>query len=135
MMVRKFDPASDSLEALATLNEMAPEQQIWWRDALAKRMAPDNTLVAVNLHGELVGMILLYDGGFPSALTEGLFIHPAYRGQGLLRLLVGAVCDELRGRGVSVYFRFGDRASCAKFDTVGVPRVSGASYAMNSVAL
>lgn len=129
--VRLYDPERDSLDALGQMIE--PGLRSWWRQALGRRFAPHNVLVAAQ-EGRLVGSVLLLDGGLPIALTEGFWIEPDQRGTGLFRRMVEEVRRELAARGVEIYARFGDPKTAAMFDRVGVPHIPG-DYRLNAVRL
>jgi len=100
---RFYDPARDSVEHLATLNEWEPRLQSWWASQLAKRLwVPQNLLLAC-IEDQAVGMALLFDGGFPILMVDGVYIQPAHRSLSNARAFLRVIDAEMQRRGVPLY--------------------------------
>ncbi len=98
MIVRRFNPAKDSVSKLAQLNEHPVEWQEWMA---TQYPAPENVIVAEE-HGELVGCIHIFDSGYPWAVIDGWYLKPAYRTMRNARLLGQFAESVLRRRGVKL---------------------------------
>jgi len=61
--------------------------------------APDGRLLLAEENGELAGCIALRKLGGASCEIKRLFLRPAFRGQGLGRVLVESIIDEARKLG------------------------------------
>lgn len=102
MIYRAFDPAVDSIDQVATLNEWLPAAHEWWAGQLRQRLlVPQNLLLAVD--HEPVGLALIFDGGLPMVLLDGLYLRPAYRTLSNASAFLRAVDNEMQRRGVPLY--------------------------------
>jgi hypothetical protein len=101
---RAFDPAKDSIDELAAMNEWHPQAQAAFADALRKRfIIPSNAFVAVE-DGHIIGAALIMDGGFPFAILDGVYIRPDKRSVEFYNECRKATERYLRERGVIFFF-------------------------------
>ncbi len=101
---RAFDPGTDSIDELASMNEWPPQAQAAFADALRRRFViPSNALVAVE-DGHIIAAALIMDGGFPFAILDGVYIRPDHRSVEFYNECRKAAERYMRERGVIFFF-------------------------------
>lgn len=106
MIVRHFDRSKDSPEDLSRLNPFPPEAQEWLAKQYASVAFPEQNIAVAEVDGELVGILHIFDGGFPWAIFDGFYLKPEYRSLENALKLGHFAEDELKRRGVPVYITY-----------------------------
>lgn len=128
-MIRHFDPERDSFEEVARLNDWEPNMQAWWAASLRQRCINVNLLV-MEEEGQLIGLLMLLDGGLPILMVEGAYIKPEYRTFARGRELLHAIDAEARRRGVTLVFSHTPDRIGKGMTYYGYQRINDISYGL-----
>jgi hypothetical protein len=79
MKARYFDPAKDTFDQISKLNDFPPEFQDWMGKQY-REWACKHDIILLEDDNKLVGLLHIFDSGFPWVILDGLWLHPDYRG-------------------------------------------------------
>ena len=108
MIVRPFDHERDSFEVLARLNPFPPEAQVELAKLYAASPFVGKNLLVGEANGKLVGVLHIFDSGFPWAIVDGFYIDPTHRSLENARKFGEALDRELQSRDVPLYMTYAE---------------------------
>lgn len=98
MDVREFDPARDTHEAISKLNPFPGEWQTWMASSYV--LPESRNIIVAEDQGELVGVLHIFDCGFPWVNIDGWYLKPEYRSMENARKMGQYAEQQLKARGV-----------------------------------
>lgn len=124
IMLQAYTQAADSFTS--TPEERAAEPDTWWVDRLAHPAGLSVAFGAFSAH-DLVGVVALEYAAKPKtrhkALVVGMYVQPAWRGQGVARALMTAAIGHASARGgitvVQLEVTQGNQAATALYESLG----------------
>jgi GNAT superfamily N-acetyltransferase len=123
--VRYYDPETDDPAEVARCNPFPPEVQAMLAEEYRQHLfAPQNLIVAV-AEGHVVGVLHLFDAGFPWAFLDGWYVQPAYRSYALARAMGRFAEQELRRRGIRTYLYYAPEPLATATEYAGCHRLGG----------